>query len=57
MGYVVRVGKHDYIAKGRSYTVDGEVFVPLSSHSWEAKEYSTLASAVNASNRKGCKHE
>lgn len=51
--YIVRVGKQDYITDGRSYTVNGEVFVPLTTRYWEARKYPTLASAVNASKRKG----
>ena len=56
MKYVVAISydKHtDYIADGRSYTVQGQIYVPLTSRIDEAKRYTTRASATKAANRSG----
>ena len=53
MSFIVRVGKHDYIAEGNTYIVDGEPYVPLTNRSWEAKEYKTHSGALKAAMRKG----
>ncbi len=50
--YVVRVG-NEYIADGKSYTVQGETFVPLASSFRHARKYETYAAAKRASQRKG----
>lgn len=54
MAYVVKIIEKystDYIAEGRTYTVNGEHFVPLTSKIKEAKKYKTFALAQRASLR------
>ena len=52
MAYVVRVG-NEYIADGKSYTVQGALFVPFASSIKHARKYETYAAAKRASQRKG----
>lgn len=50
--YVVRVG-NEYIADGKSYIVQGQMFVPFASSFNHARKYDTYAAAKKASMRKG----
>ena len=52
MSYVIRVGS-DYIAEGKSYTVQGESFVPFTGRFEDAKKYKTYKMAERASKRSG----
>ena len=52
MSYIVRVGS-DYIAEGKSYTVQGESFVPFTGRFEDAKKYKTYKMAERASKRSG----
>lgn len=56
MAYVIRITEQycrDYIAEGKNYTVNGELFVPVTERIQEAKRYKTLGLAQRASLRKG----
>lgn len=56
MKYIIAItfNQHtDYIMDGRSYSVNGEIYVPVTSDSSEAKRYSSMAQAIKGSQRKG----
>ncbi len=56
MNYVVRITENnhsDYIAEGRTYQVNGSLYVPLTSRIDEAKKYKSIKSAERASRRSG----
>lgn len=53
VSYIVRVGRRDYIAEGRNYTVQGETFVPFTESFVRAKRYKTYKAAERASKRSG----
>lgn len=50
--YVVRVG-NEYIADGKSYVVQGNLYVPFTSSFKDARKYQTYAAARKASQRRG----
>ena len=50
--YVVKVG-NEYIADGKPYMVQSEVFVPFTSSFKNARKYKTYAAAKKASQRRG----
>lgn len=56
MKYIVRITENshsDYIADGSTYYVNGNPYVPVTSHSNEAKRYKTKKLAESASQRTG----
>lgn len=50
--YIVRVG-NDYIADGKPYMVQGEMYVPFTSSFKNARKYKTYNAAKKASQRRG----
>ena len=57
MKYIVSITYNlnhtEYIAEGRSYTVNGSLYVPVTGVYAEAKRYKTRAFAERASKRSG----
>jgi hypothetical protein len=56
--YIVRIcfsdgSRPEYIANGKSYTMQGETFVPFTTDQAKARRFSTYAAAKKASMRRG----